>query len=130
MSRSLAPRPTDAEMAILAVLWRRGRGTVRDVHEALDRVRPAAYTTTLKQMQVMHEKGLLRRDDAGRAHVYEPALPEERTLRRLAGDLLAHAFGGSGEKLVMHALRSKAFSADELARIRALIDTLEKEGKK
>jgi len=119
------PRPSEAELAILGVLWRRGPSTVREVHDEVSRSEPVRYTTTLKQLQVMFEKGLVERDEAARAHVYRAVPSEGRTLRRLARDLVQHAFGGSAEKLVLHALQDRDVSADELARIRRLLDELE-----
>ena len=128
MSRRLVPSPTDAELAILRVLWERGPSTVREVHEELSPSQATRYTTTLKLMQIMTEKGLVLRDESQRAHVYRPALPEEQTLSRITGELLERAFGGSAEKLVMHALQAGKVSAEELARIRQLLEELE-EGK-
>jgi predicted transcriptional regulator len=125
MNREPKPAPTDAEVAILRVLWDRGPSTVREVHEELGRSEGVRYTTTLKQMQVMHEKGLLERDESSRAHVYRPAMPEDRTLRQLAGELLERAFGGSAEKLVLHALRAGEVQHEELEKIRRLLDELE-----
>jgi BlaI family penicillinase repressor len=125
MARKRLPKPTDAELSILGVLWRHGPCTVREVHEELEREQPVRYTTTLKQMQVMFERGLLERDESRRAHVYRAAAPEEKTLRRVTGELLEHVFGGSAEKLVMHALRAGRVRPEELARIRDLLDGLE-----
>ena len=125
MARSAIPKPTDAELAILVALWRRGPSTVRDVHEELRDSESVRYTTTLKQMQLMHQKGLLARDASQRTHVYRPAVPEDRALRQLTGELLARVFGGSAEKLVMHALQAGRVSADELANIRRLLDEIE-----
>ena len=127
--RKRLPRPTEAELAILRALWERGPSTVREVHDEMSRSEPVRYTTTLKQLQVMFEKGLVERDESARAHVYRPALSEDGTLRRLARDLVQHAFGGSAEKLVLHALRDRDVSADELARIRQLLDELEEGGR-
>jgi predicted transcriptional regulator len=93
-----APRPTDAELAILRVLWERGPSTVRQVHEVLSRERPGGYTTALKLLQIMTEKGLVRRDETDRTHVYHPRLSEEQTQRQLVRDLLERAFGGSSSK--------------------------------
>jgi len=121
------PRPTDAELAILRVLWRRGPSTVKDVHEELARRFPAAYTTTLKQLQIMTEKGLVTRDESQRAHLYTARLPEEQTQSQLVGDLLDRAFEGSASRLVMRALASRPASAGELAEIRELLDQLEGE---
>ena len=122
MSKPSTPRPTDAELAILRVLWERGASTVRQVHEALIRERPTTYTTALKMLQIMTEKGLVRRDESDRTHVYFPRLSEEQTQRQLVRDLLDRAFGGSASKLVMQALASRRASAEELTEIRKLID--------
>jgi BlaI family penicillinase repressor len=119
------PRPTDAELAILRVLWDRGASTVRQVHEALSRERPAAYTTALKMLQIMTEKGLVRRDDTDRTHVYQPKLTEEQTQRQLVRDLVDRAFGGSATKLVMQALSAKRATPEELGEIRKLIESRE-----
>jgi predicted transcriptional regulator len=118
-----APRPTDAELAILRVLWERGPSTVRQVHEVLvARVGPTAYTTALKLLQIMTEKGLVRRDDTDRTHVFTPRLSEEQTQRQLVRDLLDRAFGGSASKLVMQALNARRATAEELGEIRKLIE--------
>src|ERR671919_3037881 len=124
MSRNLpAPRPTDAELAILRVLWERGPSTVRQVHEVLvSREGPTAYTTALKLLQIMTEKGLVRRDETDRSHVYHARYSEEHTQRQLVRDLLDRAFGGSSSKLVMQALATRRASAEELVEIRRLID--------
>ena len=120
-----SPRPTDAELAILNVLWAQGACTVRDVHERLSQERDMGYTTVLKLMQIMFEKGLVTRDDSQRSHVYKARQKEQTTQRMLVTDLLARAFGGSTEKLVMQALAAKKASKDELAEIRRLLDELE-----
>lgn len=121
------PKPTDAELAILRVLWQRGPSTVRQVQEVLG---PATgYTTVLKFMQIMTEKGLLSRNDSERTHVFEPAVPAQTTQRQLVRELLDRAFGGSASKLVLQALSSRKASAAELAEIRRLLDRMEKEGK-
>ncbi len=117
------PRPTDAELAILRVLWERGPSTVRQVHDVLSRERPAAYTTALKLLQIMTDKGLVRRDEADRTHVYHPRLSEEQTQRQLIRDLVDRAFGGSASKLVMQALATKRSSDEELGEIRRLLDS-------
>ncbi len=116
------PRPTDAELAILRVLWERGASTVRQVHEVLLRERPTAYTTALKLLQIMTEKGLVRRDETDRTHVYHARLSQEQTQRQLVRDLVDRAFGGSASKLVMQALAAKRTSTEELTEIRRLID--------
>lgn len=122
MTRNVAPRPTDAELAILRVLWERGPSTVRQVHDVLLRERPTAYTTALKLLQIMTEKGLVRRDETDRTHVYQARLTEEQTQRQLLRDLLDRAFGGSSTKLVMQALATRRATAEELTEIRRLIE--------
>jgi|SRR5580658_5472934 BlaI family penicillinase repressor len=123
-------RPTDAELEILTVLWSLGPSTVRAVHEALRRRKTSPsttqYTTVLKIMQIMAEKGLVRRNEKQRAHVYEPSRSREWTQKQLAGDLLDRAFGGSARSLVMGALSVKRASRDDLAEIRKAIDEYEK----
>ncbi|HLW77320.1 MAG TPA: BlaI/MecI/CopY family transcriptional regulator [Bryobacteraceae bacterium] len=118
--------PTTAELEILTILWSLGPATVREVHETLTRRRPAQYTTVLKTLQIMTEKGLVRRNEKQRAHVYEPRRSKEQTQKQLAGDLLQRAFGGSARGLVMGALAAKKASRQELAEIRKLIDEYEK----
>jgi predicted transcriptional regulator len=117
-----APRPTDAELAILRVLWQRGPSTVRQVHDQLAQDRPAAYTTALKLLQIMAEKGLVDRDERDRTHIYRARLSEETTQRQLVRDLLDRAFGGSAGKLVMQALATRRASPEELKTIRQAID--------
>jgi predicted transcriptional regulator len=119
------PRPTDAELAILRTLWKRGPSTVRQVLESLNQDRETGYTTALKLLQIMTEKGLVERDETERTHVYRARLPKEQTQRQLVGDLLDKAFGGSASQLVLQALSTKPASADELAQIRRLLDELE-----
>ena len=125
MTTSKPPRPTDAELAILRILWDRGASTVRQVHEMLSRERPSAYTTALKMLQIMTEKGLVRRDDRDRTHIYQSKLTEEQTQRQLVRDLVDRAFGGSASKLVLQALTTKRATPDELVEIRKLIETRE-----
>jgi predicted transcriptional regulator len=122
MSRTVVPRPTDAELAILRILWDRGPSTVRQVHDILAGERPAAYTTALKLLQIMTEKGLVERDERDRTHIYRAKLSEETTQRQLVRDLLDRAFGGSSSKLVMQALATRRASAEELRDIRKAID--------
>jgi len=118
-----APRPTDAELAILRILWERGPSTVRQVHEVLaSRERPTAYTTALKLLQIMTDKGLVRRDESDRTHIYHARLSEDQTQRQLVRDLLDRAFGGSATKLVMQALNARRATPEELGEIRRLID--------
>ena len=122
MNRAPAPRPTDAELAILRILWDRGPSTVRQVHEILGQERTAAYTTALKLLQIMTEKGLVERDERDRTHIYRARLSEETTQRQLVRDLVDRAFAGSAGKLVMQALATKRASAEELKTIRHAID--------
>jgi len=122
MSRATTPRPTDGELAILRILWDRGPSTVRQVHDILAHERQAAYTTALKLLQIMTEKGLVERDERDRTHIYRARLSEETTQRQLVRDLLDRAFGGSSSKLVMQALATKRASAEELRDIRKAID--------
>jgi len=125
--RVVTPRPTDAELEILNVLWQRGASTVRDVQGQIVRSRPAmGYTTVLKLMQIMAEKGLVRRDESQRAHVYEAQLAQEQTQRQLIGDLLERAFDGSATKLVMQALSANKTSAEDLSTIREMLDEFER----
>jgi len=125
MARPASSRPTDAELAILRVLWERGPSTVRDVYEALKRSRDAGYTSVLKVMQIMHDKGLVARDEAKRSHVYRAAVPREHTQRQIVGDLLERVFGGSARALVLQALSAKRAGRAELAEIRKLLDEFE-----
>jgi predicted transcriptional regulator len=125
MARHKRPGPTDRELAILSVLWQRGPSTVRAVHEALHPDSETGYTTTLKLMQIMAEKGLLSRKGAGRSHIYTPAISQERTQKQVVGEMLEKVFAGSAEKLVMRALSAKKVSPQELKRIRAMLEELE-----
>ena len=127
MARKKAPQPTDRELTILRILWDLGPSTVRQVNEAMNKDRATGYTTTLKLMQIMTEKGLLLRDESQRQHVYKPTFTEEKTQKQLVGDLLERAFSGSAEKLVMRALSAKKVSAKELARIRKMLDEFRRE---
>ena len=118
-------RPTDAELEILRVLWRRGPATVREVHEALERGPSVGYTTVLKLLQIMTEKGLVHRDETTRTHVYAARLGEKEAQQKLVDELLEKAFGGSASQLVMRALSAKPASAEELREIRQLLRDLE-----
>ena len=126
MPRTKLPRPTDAELQILGVLWEQGPSTVRGVHSALETARTVGYTTVLKLMQIMAEKGLVERDETERAHVYRAAVAREQTQRQLAGHLLQRAFGGSATKLMMQALASKKASTEEIAQMREMLEQFEK----
>jgi BlaI family penicillinase repressor len=121
------PRPTDAELEILTVLWSIGPATVRDVYEVIRRRPRAQYSTILKFMQIMTEKGLVRRDESERAHVYEPAKSREWTQRQLAGDLLQRAFNGSAKALLVGALSARKASKEELAELRKIFNEFYKE---
>ncbi|HEX6164137.1 MAG TPA: BlaI/MecI/CopY family transcriptional regulator [Vicinamibacterales bacterium] len=116
------PRPTDAELAILRVLWERGPSTVRQVHEALADRRETGYTTTLKLMQIMADKGLVKRNETARTHVYSAIAGEEQTQKQLVRDLVDRAFGGSAAQLVLRALSAEDATDAELKQIRKLID--------
>ncbi len=125
-SKPAIPLPTEAELEILNVLWSAGPSTVREVHNALSS-KQTGYTTVLKQMQVMAEKGLLARSERFRSHVYEARIPKEQTQRQLARNLLQRAFDGSAKNLVLGALSSQKVSARELAEIRRMLDDFEKD---
>ena len=118
----LRPRPTDSELAILTILWERGPSTVRQVHEALADERDTGYTTTLKLMQIMADKGLVTRNESARTHVYSAMASEEQTQRQLLKDLVDRAFGGSAAALVLQALNAEGATPAELREIRKLID--------
>jgi predicted transcriptional regulator len=120
------PRPTPAELAILRILWEKGASTVRQVHEALGRAQ-TRYTTVLKQLQIMSDKGLVIRDKVQRSHVYQARFQEEHTQRQLVGDLVDRAFGGSATRLVRQALSARPASARELAELRRIINQLEED---
>ena len=124
---SAAPFPTGAELDILSVLWRLGPSTVREIHDALGK--ESTYTTTLKQMQLMTEKGLLVRSERFRSHVYEAGVPKEDTQRQIAGDLMARAFDGSAKSLVLGALAAQPATSEELAEIRTLLDGFEQQAR-
>lgn len=117
--KGLRRKPTDAELAILTVLWSRGPSTVRQIAE--DMGREGGYTTILKLLQIMTEKGLVVRDEASRTHVYEAAYTQDQTQRQLVTDLLDRAFAGSAAKLVLQALAASKTSPEELAEIRKLL---------
>jgi predicted transcriptional regulator len=128
---SKQPRPTDGELEILRVLWRTGPATVREVHEELCREKPSTgYTTILKLLQIMADKGLVMRDEKSKAHVYRARVAQEQTQRQLVGDLLDRAFGGSASRLVMQALSTRKASVQEIAEIRQMLDDYAAEGGK
>ena len=121
------PKPSPAELEILRVLWKRGPSTVREVHEELKSARDAGYYTYLKLLQIMAQKGLVRRDESQRAHIYEAAVSEETTEHNLVKDMLERCFGGSTRRLIMRALEAREFSDEELEEIRKLMDSIETE---
>ena len=123
------PRPTDAELDILTILWSRGATTVREVHEIIAARKPTQYTTVLKTLQIMAEKGLVRRDEKQRAHIYEAARPREWTQQQLAGDLLQRAFNGSARSLMVGALSASRASKADLAELRRMLDEYEEKSR-
>jgi predicted transcriptional regulator len=125
----MSPLPTDAELAILNVLWAKGSATVREVYEALDKGE-IGYTTVLKTMQIMTAKGLIGRDESRKTHVYRAVVREEPTQRRLLSDLVDRAFQGSALRLAMRALSVARASREEIAEIRAYLDEIEKKARR
>ena len=126
MPTPLPKRPTDAELSILRAIWDHGPSTVRQVLHALNRDRPTGYTTVLKLMQIMTEKGLVERDETTRPQVYRSRLSREQTERQLVRDLLERAFAGSARRMVMQALSIKKASAEELAEIEKVLNRIDK----
>ena len=122
MAREKGQNPTEKELAILKVLWGNGPSTVRQVNDQISKEQKTGYTTTLKLMQIMIEKGLLVRDDSTFKHVYKPAISEEKTEKQIVSDMLDKVFAGSAERLVMRALSAKQLSAEERKKIRQLLD--------
>ena len=127
MGRNDSRRATDAELEVLNVLWHQGSCTVRDVHNALTELRDIRYTTTLKTLQVMMGKGLVKRDESQKAHVYEAAVDREETQKALVGDLVNRVFNGSAVGLMAGALSTKKATPEELAKIRKLLDEAEED---
>ena len=121
MANGSKPQPTDSELAVLGVLWESGPSTVRQVHDSLGSNRGVRYTTTLKTMQVMVERGLLDRDESRRSHVYRSAVDKKSVRRRLVRELASQAFGGSTRKLILHALSAGGVSAEEVQEIKKLL---------
>jgi predicted transcriptional regulator len=124
---AVIPRPTEAELEILHVLWAREACTVREVHDVLYLDGGTGYTTALKLLQVMHAKGLVERDDSQRAHVYRAVVSKERTQKRFLVDMVQRVFDGSSSQLVLHALGSQRASREELREIRSLLNKLDKD---
>lgn len=119
-------KPTTSELEILHVLWERGPSTVRDVHDAISEKKPLGYTTVLKLLQIMTTKGLVRRDEQQRAHVYEAWQPAEKTKRQIAADMLQRVFDGSASELMLHALAERRGSKQEIEELRRLLDEYER----
>ena len=119
-------KPTAAELQILQVLWDRGPSTVREVHDALNQEKALGYTTVLKLMQIMTAKGLVRRDENQRAHVYEAQQPAEKTKRQFAADMLQRVFDGSARELMLHALATQRSTKKEIDELRSLLDEHER----
>jgi BlaI family transcriptional regulator, penicillinase repressor len=117
-------KPTESELEILQVLWKKGLATVREVHEDLAALKDAGYTTTLKLMQIMHEKGLVKRDDSMRTHVYQAAVSKEKTQKHLLGKMIDSLFGGNSTQLVIQALGEHKASVEELEKIQEMINSL------
>jgi BlaI family transcriptional regulator, penicillinase repressor len=124
MSNTKTIKPTESELEILQTLWTRGLATVREVHEDLAQTKDVGYTTTLKLMQIMHEKGLVKRDDSMRTHVYQAAVNKEKTQKHLLGKMIDSLFGGSSTQLVIQALGENKASPEELEKIQALLNNL------
>ena len=119
------PCPAESELAILRVLWDREPCSVREVHEVIAATKPVGYTTVLKTMQIMFEKGLVKRDERQKAHLYRSALPAPRVQKRLVDDLVERAFGGAADQLVMHALSGRRASPEQIEQLRSLLASLE-----
>ena len=127
MTTTKTIKPTESELEILQILWTKGLATVREVHEDMAKTKDVGYTTTLKLMQIMHEKGLVKRDDSMRTHVYQAAVNKERTQKHLLGKMIDSLFGGSPTQLVIQALGEHKASAEELEKIQALLNDLKKQ---
>lgn len=120
-------KPTESELEILQILWKKGNASVREVHEDLLVTKEAGYTTTLKLMQIMHEKGLVKRDDSIKTHIYQAAVSKEKTQKHLLNKMIDTLFGGSPGELVMQALGNHKASAEELEEIQKMLDNLKKQ---
>ncbi|HLF44982.1 MAG TPA: BlaI/MecI/CopY family transcriptional regulator [Chitinophagaceae bacterium] len=124
MAKTKYIKPTESELEILQVLWSKGLATVREVHEELSSIKDAGYTTTLKLMQIMNEKGLVKRDDSMRTHIYQAAVNKENTQKHLLGKMIDSLFGGSSTQLVIQALGGHKATVEELEKIQAMLDKL------
>jgi len=120
-------KPTESELEILQVLWDKSNATVREVHDEMSKTKDCGYTTTLKLMQIMFEKGLVRRDDSNKTHIYQPNISKDKTQKQLVGKMVTSLFGGSASQLVMQALGSQNTSKEELDEIQKLLDNLKKQ---
>jgi BlaI family transcriptional regulator, penicillinase repressor len=127
MATTKTIKPTESELEILQILWKKGNASVREVHEELLQTKEAGYTTTLKLMQIMHEKGLVKRDDSSKTHIYQPAVSKEKTQKHLLNKMIDTVFGGSPGELVMQALGNHKASAEELEEIQKILDNLKKQ---
>ncbi|SEN64517.1 Predicted transcriptional regulator [bacterium A37T11] len=122
-------KPTDSEMEILQLLWQKGPSSVREIHDELSKTKDAGYTTTLKLMQIMHEKGLVSRDASSKVHIYTAALTQQQAQQQLVTKMIDHMFNGSAARLVMHTIGQKHTSKEEIALIKAYLEELEKDKK-
>lgn len=129
MARRPSSKPTEVELQILDVLWKRGPSTVREVHNALVGDRDTGYSTTLKMMQVMTDKGLLLKDDGRRPQVYRPSISQEHAQMQFVDDLIQRVFGGAADKLVLRAINSRHVSSEDIAQIKNLLSKLEGDSK-
>ena len=127
MATTKTIKPTESELEILQILWKKGNASVREVHEELLQTKEAGYTTTLKLMQIMHEKGLVKRDDSVKTHIYQAAVSKEKTQKHLLNKMIDTVFGGSPGELVMQALGNHKASAEELEEIQKILDNLKKQ---
>ncbi|MBO9202677.1 MULTISPECIES: BlaI/MecI/CopY family transcriptional regulator [Niastella] len=127
MANTKTIKPTESELEILQILWKKGNASVREVHEELLPTKEAGYTTTLKLMQIMHEKGLVKRDDSIKTHIYQAAVSKEKTQKHLLNKMIDTLFGGSSGELVMQALGNHKASAEELEEIQKILDNLKKQ---
>lgn len=125
MARQTSSQPTDVELQILRILWQDGPSIARHIHDSLQEFKETTYSTTVKMLSVMLDKGLLKRDDDVRPQIYRPSVPQQRTQRRMLGNLIDKVYDGSAAKLMLHALSSKKATPEEIAEIRRLLDQME-----